>query len=236
MAAVSPPRVQIVISGRFTVLFLFALSLLGGGCYWYRQQQEAQERLRQTQESFKAPPYFINHGETIIRNCGGCLDLGKLKPKPEWKVGPPTEIQATEQRWFLAVEDPPVPVTVAGVLMLPVHPAFEVNPTFGFDQTRVMLVLYQNLQRMPGIEQLQPSPPTPPVPQSPQRETPPTDPPAQPGGPAEVASSDSATPPVTNTAWQSPFVGDWKNTDSTTTSLTRLLITSDGDKLLIVID
>jgi hypothetical protein len=60
------------------------------------------------------------------------------------------------------VEDPPAPVEVAGVLMLPVHPALGDNPALGFDKTQVLLVLYQSVQRMAAIEQ--PSPPPPPVP------------------------------------------------------------------------
>jgi hypothetical protein len=232
MLSPDPPRVQFVISSRFVALFLVALSLLGGGYYWYGQQQDAQERLRQTQERFKAPPYFINRGATIQRSCGRCLDLGKLKPQPEWKIGPPTEIPATELRWFLAVEDPPIPVTVSGVLMLPVHPAFQDNPSFGFDQTRVMLVLYQSLQRMPGIEQLQ-QPSSDSTSQTPQPVSPPTEPALPPEAPAEAASSDSTAPAPTIAPWQLAYLGDWKNVYSDTTSLTRLLITSEDDKLLV---
>jgi hypothetical protein len=36
--------------------------LLGGGYYWYTQQQEIQKRLR-------TPSYFVNHGPTVIRPC-----------------------------------------------------------------------------------------------------------------------------------------------------------------------
>ena len=232
MATTSPPRVQLVISSKFIALILLSLSLFGGGYYWYSQQQDAQERLRQTQERFKAPPYFINRGATIIRNCERCFALGQMKPQPEWKIGSPTEILATEQRWFLAVEDPPMPVTVSGVLMLPVHTAFQENPSFGFDQTRVMLVLYQNLQRMAGIEQLQP-PSSAPVSHTPQPESPPTDPASPPEAPAEAMGSDTAPSPPTIAPWLSAYIGDWKNVYSDTTSLTRLLITNEDDKLLI---
>jgi hypothetical protein len=213
------------------MLFLLGLSLLGGGYYWYSQQQEVQERLRQTQERFKTPPYFVNRGATISRSCGRCLDLGKLKPQPEWKVGPASEIPNNEQRWFLAVEEPPLPVTVSGVLMLPVHPAFQENPSFGFDQNRVELVPYQNLQRMAGIEQF--PPPTPAVSQVLPSESSSSDPSAQSGGPTEAASSDNTTPSATSTAWQSAYIGDWKNVYSDTVSLTRLLITSEEGKLQV---
>ena len=227
MSNTFPYRVQLVVSGKFFVLFLIALSLLGGGYYWYRQQQEAQERQRLTQERFKAPPYFVNRGATIIRNCGRCLGLGKLKPQPDWKIGLPTEIAATEQRWFLAVEDPPMPVTISGVLMLPVHPAYRDDPSFGFDQNRVVLVLYQDLQRKPWIEKPQPPPVDPQPPQS-------QPPPPEPVEATESADRDVAPQAApTRAPAQSPFVGEWKNIDSTTTSLTRLLITSDGDKLLV---
>ena len=178
MPGTSPPRVQLLISGKFVALLLLSLSQLAGGYYWYNRQQEAQEHLRQTQERFKAPPYFVNRGSTIIRSCSRCLDIGKLKPQTDWKMGPAKEIPATEQRWFLAVEDPPMPVTVSGVLMLPVHPAFEDNPSFGFDQNRMMLVLYQNLERKPWIVQSSPPPSAqPPIPPA----TSPTFPPDEPG-------------------------------------------------------
>jgi hypothetical protein len=92
----STPRVQLVISSKFIALVLLSLSLLGGGYYWYSQQQDVQEHLRQTQERFKTPPYFVNRGATVVRDCGRCFALGKLKPQPEWKIRPATEIPATE--------------------------------------------------------------------------------------------------------------------------------------------
>jgi hypothetical protein len=138
--------------------------------------------------------------------------LGRLKPKADWDVGGPSEIPATEQRWFLAVEDPPLPVVLSGVLMLPVHPALRDNPAFGFDQTQVLLVLYQNLQRMGAIEQLPPSP-------QPLRVAPPAEPPP------------SDTPP--DSSDQSPYVGEWRNENPTTQSVTRFSIVGDANKLLV---
>src|SRR6185369_4847475 len=106
------PRVQLVVSSKFIALLLLAVSLLGGGYFWFDRQRRIQERLEQVQIRFKTPPYFVNRGATIVRSCGHCALAGQLRPQSEWKVGPPKEIPATEQRWFLAVEDPPVPVTV----------------------------------------------------------------------------------------------------------------------------
>ena len=205
MPTASPPRVQFVISGIFIALLLVAAGLLGGGYYWYSEQQQAQRR-------FHTPPYFVNRGATISRPCKRCLALDKLKAQAEWNVGSADEIPATEQRWFLAVEDPPTPVVVSGVLMLPVYAASRDNPAFGFDQTRVLLVLYQNLQRMGSIEQL-PPPPQPPA------AAPPAHPPA--GDP----------PP--DTSAQLPYLGEWKNEDPATRSVTRFSITGDANKLLV---
>src|SRR5579872_6053146 len=98
MSSTPSPRVQFVVSGKFVALLLIAAGLMAGGYYWYSQQQKIQKR-------FQPPPYFITHGASIIRPCKQCLELGKLKPKAEWKVSPATEIPATEQRWFLAVEN-----------------------------------------------------------------------------------------------------------------------------------
>ena len=200
MLAASPPHVQFVVSGKFIALLLVAAGLLGGGCYWYSQQQQAQKR-------FHNPPYFVNRGATVIRPCKLCLGLDQLKPQSEWKVGSPIEISATEQRWFLAVEDPPAPVTVSGVLMLPVYPALREDPSFGFDQSQVMLVLYQSLQRMPDLTQM--SPPAAPV---------------QPPPPS---------PPPTDTPAPSPYLGDWKNEDSETRSVTRFSVAVEQGKLVV---
>ena len=200
MPDASPPRVQFVISARFIVLLLVAAGLLAGGYYWYSQQQETQKRLR-------TPPYFINRGPAVFRLCQHCLGLDKLKPKTEWDVGAPAEIPATEQRWFLAVEDPPLPVEVAGVLMLPVYPAQGDNPALGFDRTRVWLVLFQSLQRMPELTQL-PPPPAPPQPSPP-------------------------SPPPVSIPAQPPYLGDWKNEDPETRGVTRFSIAADEGKLVV---
>lgn len=228
MATSPTPRVQLVISSKFIFLLLLAAGLLGGGYYWYNSQQESQERLLQTQERFKTPPYFVNGGASVIRSCQHCLEAGKLRPQASWKIFGPQEIPATEQRWFLAVEDPPMPVTVAGVLMLPVHPALRDNPSFGFDQTHVELVLYQSLVRKPRIES---GPPPPPIVIPPPPEPEPPKP--SPTEPSDTEAKASRT--AEDDAFfklKSPFVGDWRNVDLNTKSLTRLLIT--GDSQLVV--
>lgn len=218
------PRVQLVVSGKFIALFLIAAALLGGGLYWHNQQLEIQERFEQVQARFKAPPYFVNRGSTVLRSCQHCLEAGKLKPQVTWKVGAPQEIPATEQRWLLAVEDPPTPVTVAGVLMLPLYPALQENPAFGFDQTHLVLVVYQDLERKPRIEQLPPpQPAAPPV----------VDPPKPAAAPESDGEDAAASEPATRPSWQAVYAGDWKNLDPPAAGLTRLLITSEGDKLLV---
>jgi hypothetical protein len=112
----------------------------------------------------------------------------------------------------LAVEDPPAPVTVAGVLMLAVHPTVQESPSFGFDMNRVELVLYQNLQAMPQIEL--PSPPA--VPPQP-------DPPK----PSPVPSVPLPTAPPAE------FVGEWRNEDPGTQSHTKLVITETSGRLMV---
>lgn len=174
-----PPRIQFVISGKFIALLLISVALLVGGYYWYGRQVKAQQHVIQVQERFKTPPYFVNGGRSVVRSCYQCLFDGKLKAQSQWKVSAPKEIPETEVRWFLAVEDPPVPVTVSGVLMLPVFPALHENPALGFSQTRVELVLFQNLQRKGAIEQ-------------------PTPPPAPMAAPAQAAPAMDSTTPVTS--------------------------------------
>jgi hypothetical protein len=190
-----------------------ALTLLGGGYYWWAGQQEAQQRQTEILQRFKTPPYFVNGGQSVMRSCQHCLDGGRLKPQAEWVVGSAKEIPPGQQRWFLAVEDPPVPVTVSGVLMLPVYPALRDGPAFGFDQSRVILVLYQNLQRMPWI-QLLPSVPAIIVPNA---------------GPA------APVPPQTApTQGQPAFIGEWKNEDSQTHGVTRFSVAgSSSDELTV---
>jgi hypothetical protein len=206
MSAGSPSRVQLVVSGKFLALLLIAAGLLGGGYYWYNRQQETQKR-------FHTPPYFVNRSQAIFRPCNHCLKFGDLKPQSDWEIGAPSEIPATEQRWFLAVEDPPAPVKVSGVLMLPVYAAFREDPFFGFDQTSMILVPYQNLQRMPWMEHPQPVPPP--------AEVPPIGPTLTP--PPSVSSSESR--PV--------FLGDWINEDPETRGVTKFSIVNEQGKLLV---
>lgn len=227
MASTPAPRIQLVVSGKFIALLLLAVSLLGVGYYWRSQQQQSQQHNDQEQARFKPPPYFVSQGATVIRNCHQCLDAqGNLKPRARWKVSGPQEIPAGEQHWFLAVEDPPLPVTVAGVLMLPLHPAVQEDPSFGFDQSRVVLVIYQNLQRMSRIEKPQLPPPA--VPDLPKPSPSPVELPP--------TGADRGSPPPETSALtlpESPYAGAWKNIDPNTQSLTRLLVQRADDALVV---
>lgn len=206
MPTTPPARVQFVVSGKCITLLVIAGVLLAAGSLWYSQQQRVQQR-------FRVPPYFTNHSSTIVRPCNHCLDLDKLKPQSDWKIGAPSEIPSTEQRWFLAAEDPPAPVKVSGVLMLPVYAAFREDPFFGFDQTSVLLVPYQNLQRMPWMEHPQPAPPP--------DETPP------------IGPSPTPPPSVSSSGSQPIFLGDWINEDPETRGVTRFSVVDDEGKLLV---
>lgn len=226
------PRVQFVVSGKFLALLLVAAGLVGGGYYW-------QQRLQEKQERYFPPPYFINRGAAVMRQCKNCIDAGKLKPQAEWKVGPPVEISAEgPPQWFLALEDPPMPVRYAGVLMLPVHPtARDNNPAFGFDQSRLLLVLYQNLERRPWIEQL-PAPPPPEKPSpagepEPAAETPAETPPVE-TAPEQSAPAETAPeqPPPKPPQTSQTLAGMWKNQESNKRWLTRLEI-RQGSELFI---
>ena len=212
-------RVQFLISGKVGVLFLLAVSSLGLGYYWYAEQQETLKRQEETRARFKAPPYFINLGESVIRSCQRCLDLGKLKPQSEWRVGPPKEIPREEQRWFMSVEDPALPTPVAGVLMLAVFATLGDDPILGFDQGHVWLVLYQSLQRMPAIQQLPALQPTAVASTQPAPAPEATEP--TPGIPAVVSQE---------RPW---YIGDWKNDDSETRGVTRFSIARAPDGLTL---
>jgi hypothetical protein len=223
MAGTSPPRVQFVVSGKFITLLLIGAAFLGCGYYWYSHQQKTQKR-------FTPPPYFVNRGPTVVRTCKHCVGLTGLKPQSEWGIGPPLEIPATEQRWFLAVEDPPTPVTVAGVLMLPVYPTLRDNPAFGFDESQILLVLYQNVQRMAAIEQPLEPPPVQPPPSPPPAATTPAAPinPAQPIAPISTAPATLDNPPPER------YLGYWKNEDTRTRNVTRFLISAAQDNMFVV--
>jgi hypothetical protein len=238
MSSDSPPRVQFVVSGRFIILLLMALAMLGGGYYWYRQQEQIQKQQQQTQERFQPPPYFVNRGPTVIRTCRQCLKLGKLTPQSDWKIGLPKEVPADQPLWFMAIEEMPAPVRVFGVLMMPVHPAVVTdNPSLGFNETQVVLVLYQNLQRMGQIQTPPaPAPPAPPpVPDVPtpvvQTEQPPSSTP-----PSPVVQSDDRQAvqprPTLNiirtgrASWrvEVPADNEWHNTGISVIALQRLTI------------
>ena len=145
-------RVQFVISGWF----LFFL-ILGAGCfagaYWIYTHQP----LPQT------PPYYVNRTATAVRPCFQCVaSNGKLKERLDWKLGKAIDIPAEERWWFAPVEEQPNPVKVDGIPMLAVHPAADKDkPWYGFDQHRVYLAVFQDLDARNNIEH--PVPPSPPV-------------------------------------------------------------------------
>ena len=214
MPGSSPSRVQFIVSNKFLGLLLVAMSFIGGGYYWYAAQWQAQQGQAEIQKRFRTPPYFLCGSGTVIRSCDHCLDIDKLKPRADWNVGPPLETPAGEPRWFLAVEDPPTPVEVSGVLMLPAFPAIEENPTLGFDKSRMVLVLYQGLQRMASLDPLPPPPapsPSPPV--------------------VEIPAVDAAPPPDQPNF--STYFGEWKNEDRRTRGVTRFVIRADSGKLMV---
>jgi hypothetical protein len=161
-------RIQFVISGPFIVLLLLATGFLGGGFWLYTHQPPPP--VPQT------PPYYVNRISTALRPCYQCLETAsKLKPRADWKLGNVVDIPTGEQWWFAPVEDHPTPAKIDGVPMLAVHPsANREKPWSGFDQRKVYLVVFQDLDGRFSIEHPPPPPPTPvPVP-TPATETTPT--------------------------------------------------------------
>jgi hypothetical protein len=154
------PRVQFVISGRFIVLLLLAGGFLAGGFWLYTHQPPPPKP--------QTPPYYVNRTSTAIRPCIQCGGAdGKLKERAEWKFGKTIEIPAGETWWFVPVDDPPQPMRIDGIPMLAVHPAINnEKPWFGFDQRRVFLVVFQDLDGRFSIEH-PPPPPPPPAPVAP---------------------------------------------------------------------
>lgn len=228
----SPPRVQFVISGKFVALLLTALALLGGGYYWYIRQQQVELRSAQIQERFKTPPYFVNHGVSVIRPCRGCLADGVLKPQTEWKIGESEEIPDAEQRWYLAVEDPPAPMTVSGVLMLPAYAAIRNNPALGFDQSSVVLVLFQSLQRMNRIESPPPASPVGPAGDDSPAKTPAAEPgPQQPDvTPLPIVGTEPAAPAAPTSHPETPrLLAPIAAVNSTSKQTWRVTLTPDAD-------
>jgi hypothetical protein len=146
-------RVQFVVSGPFLLLLLLAAGFETAGLWLYTHQPPPP--LPQT------PPYYVNRTVTAVRPCFQCAGPdGKLKPQESWKFGKTVEIPQGEQWWFSPVEEHELPVKVDGIAMLAVHPAMQSDePWEGFDQRRVLLVVFQDLDARFIIEHPVPPPP-----------------------------------------------------------------------------
>ena len=148
-------RIQFIISGPFILLLLLATGFLVAGFWRYTHQPPPQIP--------PTPPYYVNRISTALRPCYQCLETAsKLKRRSDWKLGNVLDIPLGEQWWFAPVEDHPAPVKIDGVPMLPVHPAAnKEKPWSGFDQRRVYLVVFQDLDGRFSIEHPPPPLPTP---------------------------------------------------------------------------
>lgn len=148
-------RIQFVISGSFIVLLLLALGFLGAGYWLYTHLPPPPVP--------EMPPYYVNRTSTALRPCYQCLETtSKLKKRTEWKLGNVVDIPPGEQWWFAPVEDHASSVKIDGVPMLAVHPATnKEKPWSGFDQRRVYLVVFQDLDGRFSIEHPAPPPPAP---------------------------------------------------------------------------
>jgi hypothetical protein len=146
-------RVQFVVSGPFLFLLLLASGSITAGFYLFTHQPPPMKP--------QSPPYYVNRVSTGFRACYLCVAPdGKLNAQQEWKMTRVTEIPYGEQWWFTPVLDPPEPVKVGGVPMLAVHPASDnQKPWEGFDEHRVLLVVFQDLDPKFSIEHPA-SPPT----------------------------------------------------------------------------
>lgn len=149
-------RVQFVISGPFLLLLLLSAGFMTAGFWLYTHPPPPPP----------APPnptYYVNRTLTAVRTCYLCSGIdGKLKPQQQWKLGWATDIPAGEQWWFAPVEDSPTVVKVEGIPMLAVHPARENDkPWDGFDQGRVLLVVFQDLEPRFSIDHATPPPAAP---------------------------------------------------------------------------
>ncbi|HXP83378.1 MAG TPA: hypothetical protein VN841_01580 [Bryobacteraceae bacterium] len=145
-------RIQFVISGPFLLLLLLAAGLETAGFWLYTHQPPPQPP--------QTPPYYVNRTVTAVRPCFQCQGAdGKLKPPESWKFGKTVEIPEGQQWWFSPVEEHELPVKVDGIPMLALHPAAQNDkPWEGFDQRRVLLVVFQDLDARFSIEHPAPPP------------------------------------------------------------------------------
>jgi hypothetical protein len=167
----SESRIQFVVSGPFLFLLLISAGLMTAGFWLYTHPPPPIPVI--------GPPYFINKVTTAVRACFQCVAPdGKLKPQTQWKLGKTISIPDKEQWWFSPVDRAAEAITVDRVPMLAVHPAIKNDaPWEGFDQRRVLLVVFQDLDPRFSIEHPAPSPPPPPPVADPApAQAPPTDP------------------------------------------------------------
>jgi hypothetical protein len=160
------PRIQFVISGPFLLLLLLAAGFMAAGFWLYTHQSPPPQP--------QTPPYYVNRTTTAVRPCFQCIGAdGKLKAPESWKFGKIIEIPEGQQWWFSPVEEHESPVRVDGILMLAVHPAAQnEKPWEGFDQRRVLLVVFQDLDARFSIEHPAPPPEPAPTPAADSADTP----------------------------------------------------------------
>jgi hypothetical protein len=166
-------RIQIVISGPFLLLLIMTAGLWTAGFWLYTHPPPPPPRP-------PSPPYYVNRTLTAVRPCYQCVGTdGKLKPQPQWRLARATDIPAGEQWWFAPIEDPPSTPKIEGIPMLAVHPAREKDkPWDGFDQGRVLLVVFQDLEPRLTIDHPTPPPTSPPPVEQPSQAPNPKPPPA----------------------------------------------------------
>jgi hypothetical protein len=179
----SESRIQFVVSGPLLFLLLISAGLMTFSFWLYTHPPPPVPVI--------GPPYFVNKVSTAVRACFQCVAAdGKLKPQAQWKLGKTVSIPDKEQWWFSPVDREAEAIPVDRVPMLAVHPAIKNDaPWEGFDQRRVLLIVFQDLDPRFSIEHPVPPPPPPPSPvadpaptQPPQSDPPPsaTDPNAKP--------------------------------------------------------
>jgi hypothetical protein len=151
--AESSRRIQIVFTAPFVALLLLSAGCFGGAYWLYKQAT------RPPVPPTPAP-YYVNRSVTAVRPCFQCADLGgKLKDRKAWKVGKPADIPSGEQWWFAPAEEILNVVDVENIPMLAVHPALDKDkPWQGFDQRKILLVVFQDLEPKSNIEHPPPLP------------------------------------------------------------------------------
>jgi hypothetical protein len=170
-----------VISGWSLGFLVLSIGFLASGFWLYTHQPPPPLP--------PSPPYFISRTATAIRPCFQCLGIdGKLKHSKEWRLGKALEVPEDKRWWFAPVEEHAAPIKVDNIPMLAVRPAIDNDkPWFGFDQRKVYLVVFQDLEARFSIEH--PAPPPLPAPSSPPTPAPTAEQPATPTPPGALLQS-----------------------------------------------